>query len=48
MEDLALAIEHLAKNKISYEPLRIDELTGKKFTFFRDPDDLPLELYECI
>jgi glyoxylase I family protein len=23
-----------------------DELTGKRFTFFKDPDDLPLEIYE--
>lgn len=28
------------------EPVRVDELTGKKFTFFADPDGLPLELYE--
>ncbi|EGQ9770523.1 VOC family protein [Vibrio alginolyticus] len=28
------------------EPIRIDEFTGKKFTFFKDPDGLPLELYE--
>lgn len=28
------------------EPVRIDEFTGKRFTFFADPDGLPLELYE--
>lgn len=28
------------------EPIRIDEFTGKKFTFFTDPDGLPLEIYE--
>jgi glyoxylase I family protein len=28
------------------EPLRRDEFTGKRFTFFADPDGLPLELYE--
>ncbi len=28
------------------EPVRIDEYTGKRFTFFADPDGLPLELYE--
>jgi len=28
------------------EPVRVDEFTGKKFTFFADPDDLPIELYE--
>jgi len=26
--------------------VRIDEITGKRFTFFTDPDGLPLELYE--
>ncbi|MCX8473253.1 MAG: VOC family protein [Sediminibacterium sp.] len=39
-------IEYLAKNQIICEPLRIDEFTQKKFTFFNDPDNLPLELYE--
>jgi glyoxylase I family protein len=28
------------------EEIRVDEITGKKFTFFADPDNLPLELYE--
>ena len=31
---------------IACEPIRTDEYTGKKITFFRDPDDLPLELHE--
>lgn len=39
-------IEHLKSHKVEVEPIRIDEYTGKKFTFFCDPDDLPLELYE--
>ena len=39
-------IEYLKSNKIEVEPIRIDEYTGKKFTFFCDPDNLPLELYE--
>ena len=29
------------------EPLRVDPQTGKRFTFFADPDGLPLELYEA-
>jgi glyoxylase I family protein len=33
---------------VACEPLRIDPITGKKFTFFEDPDGLPLELYESI
>lgn len=28
------------------EPVRVDEFTGRRFAFFRDPDGLPLELYE--
>jgi len=31
---------------IKTEDIRMDPQTGKKFTFFSDPDDLPLELYE--
>jgi len=40
------AISHLMENGIECEPIRTDELTGKKFTFFPDPDGLPLEFYE--
>ncbi len=29
------------------EAIRVDEYTGRRFTFFADPDDLPLELYEA-
>ena len=38
--------EQLQALGINVEPIRIDELTGKTFTFFNDPDGLPLELYE--
>lgn len=31
---------------IKAEPIRIDEFTGKKFTFITDPDKLPIEFYE--
>ena len=31
---------------VDTEPIRTDGRTGKKFTFFADPDDLPLEIYE--
>lgn len=31
---------------IKTEPIRVDETSDKKFTFFTDPDGLPLELYE--
>lgn len=42
----AVAAELLAKG-IATEEIRIDEHTGKKFTFFTDPDGLPLELYQA-
>jgi glyoxylase I family protein len=40
------SIKWLTSNGVKTEPIRIDEYTGKKFTFFADPDNLPLELYE--
>ncbi|MEK5444598.1 SMU1112c/YaeR family gloxylase I-like metalloprotein [Fredinandcohnia sp. FSL W7-1320] len=46
VDDIEEAVKELTAKKIIVEDLRIDEVTGKKFTFFRDPDDLPLELYE--
>ncbi|KUJ84170.1 VOC family protein [Microbulbifer flavimaris] len=39
-------IEQLLNSGIDVEPVRVDEYTGKRFTFFSDPDGLPLELYE--
>ena len=36
----------LESKGIIIEPIRIDEFTGKKFSFFSDPDDLPIEIYE--
>ncbi|AYB32134.1 VOC family protein [Chryseolinea soli] len=36
----------LKQKNIAFEPVRIDEYTGKRFTFFADPDHLPLEFYE--
>ncbi|MHA4738744.1 SMU1112c/YaeR family gloxylase I-like metalloprotein [Dyadobacter sp. MSC1_007] len=44
--DVELAIADLNKKGIIPEPVRVDEFTGKRFTFFADPDDLPIELYE--
>ncbi|MDT4805501.1 Glyoxalase/Bleomycin resistance protein/Dioxygenase superfamily protein [compost metagenome] len=46
VDDLDAAITHLEAHGVRCEPIREDELTGKRFTFFADPDDLPLELYE--
>lgn len=38
--------QYLTNQGISVEPIRIDEYTGKAYTFFNDPDGLPLELYQ--
>jgi glyoxylase I family protein len=46
VEDLYSSIHFLKTNDIDAEPVRVDDLTGKRFTFFKDPDDLPIELYE--
>ncbi len=47
VSDLEASIRALGSEKVFTEPVRTDELTGKRFTFFTDPDGLPLELYEC-
>ncbi|RFZ94541.1 VOC family protein [Mucilaginibacter conchicola] len=44
--NLEEAIFHLSEYDVVTEPIRVDETTGKRFTFFTDPDGLPLELYE--
>ncbi|HYI77193.1 MAG TPA: VOC family protein [Chryseolinea sp.] len=36
----------LTEKGVAVEPIRTDEYTGKRFTFFADPDDLPIEIYE--
>jgi glyoxylase I family protein len=40
------AIVSLNRKGVETEPVRVDEFTNRKFTFFADPDGLPLELYE--
>mgnify|MGYP004472740387 FL=1 len=46
VNDIEEAVKELKGKNIQVEEVRIDEYTGKKFTFFNDPDGLPLELYE--
>ncbi|WP_012071056.1 VOC family protein [Marinomonas sp.] len=46
VENLEDCIKHLNQQGVITEDIRLDELTGKRFTFFADPDNLPLELYE--
>ena len=44
--DLDAAVAHLTACGVAVEPVRVDEYTDRRFTFFADPDGLPLELYE--
>ncbi len=46
VNDIEEEINRLNHHSIATEPIRVDEFTGKRFTFFADPDGLPLELYE--
>jgi glyoxylase I family protein len=46
VDDIQKTIEALRAKKIVCEDLRVDELTGKQFTFFSDPDNLPIEIYQ--
>ena len=46
VEDLDQAVSDLRSKGVEVEPIRVAELTGKRFTFFQDPDRLPLEVYE--
>lgn len=46
VDDVDQAASYLESRGVKCEGVRIDELTGKRFTFFNDPDGLPLELYQ--
>lgn len=46
VNDIQESVARLQAKGIPVEEIRIDEITGKKFTFFRGPDNLPLEFYE--
>ena len=46
VESVEQTVKELAEVGIECEPKRVDAYTGKKMTFFQDPDGLPLELHE--
>ncbi len=46
VNNLDEVVKDLTENDVIAEPIRIDEITGKRFTFIADPDDLPIEFYE--
>ncbi|HGY9608055.1 SMU1112c/YaeR family gloxylase I-like metalloprotein [Vibrio harveyi] len=46
VDDVDQVKAYLESNDVEVEPIRIDEFTGKAFTFFQDPDGLPLEIHQ--
>jgi glyoxylase I family protein len=46
VDNLGEAVSEVTNYGVIVEPIRIDEHTGKRFTFFADPDGLPIEFYE--
>ncbi len=46
VDNIEEAIFHIQECSVAVEPIRVDEFTGKRFTFFADPDGLPIEFYE--
>jgi glyoxylase I family protein len=46
IDNIEIAIAEVNAHGVITEPIRIDEFTGKRFTFMADPDGLPIEFYE--
>jgi len=46
VDNIGAAVAHINGFGVITEPIRVDEFTGKRFTFFADPDGLPVEFYE--
>ena len=46
VDDVEETAQKLTARGVTVEPIRVDETTNKRFTFFADPDDLPIEIYE--
>lgn len=46
VSDLDATVRGLDAHHVASEPIRVDEFTGRRFTFIQDPDGLPLEFYE--
>ena len=46
VSNIDAAVARLAAAEVVCEPVRVDPYTHRRFTFFADPDGLPLELYE--
>lgn len=46
VDDVQDTVRELMAKGIEVEPVRVDEHTNRRFTFLRDPDNLPIEIYE--
>lgn len=46
VESVEDTVKELNERGIETEPIRFDTYTGKRMTFFHDPDGLPLEIHE--
>lgn len=46
VDNMDESVSYLQSKGVEVEAIRIDEITKKRFTFFKDPDGLPLEIYE--
>jgi glyoxylase I family protein len=46
VDDVERAARELMARGVEVEPIRVDEFTDRRFTFFCDPDDLPIEIYQ--
>jgi glyoxylase I family protein len=46
VDDIDMSVAYLKENHILIEPVLVDEFTAKRYTFFADPDGLPLEICE--
>ncbi|MEH2121791.1 SMU1112c/YaeR family gloxylase I-like metalloprotein [Nostoc sp.] len=46
VDNIKQTVDYLKSHDVEVENIRVDEITAKKFTFFKDPDNLPLEIYE--
>ncbi|MBD2243263.1 VOC family protein [Nostoc sp. FACHB-888] len=46
VDDVEQTVFYLKSKGVEVENIRVDEITNKKFAFFKDPDNLPLEIYE--
>ena len=47
VDDVDACKVHLEAKGVVVEAVRVDEFTGRRYTFFPDPDGLPLELYQA-